>query len=119
MLATTRPLAGVVGHGLATCKGRPIAAKAPLLRGDMLWPGPLQGAVARRGSSPQGAATREHNRLRLARKGLPPTDSPAASRGGSADRRGGRPLAGWLPATKGSRCLRRGSDGGVVRVKEG
>ncbi|RWV95353.1 hypothetical protein GW17_00042028 [Ensete ventricosum] len=86
-LAATKPLAGAVGHGLATYKGRPATAR------------------------PLGAA---------ARKGLLPVASPAASRGGGAGRRGGRPLAGWLPTEKGSCRLCRGSGGGgTVRVKEG
>ncbi|RRT59522.1 hypothetical protein B296_00010565 [Ensete ventricosum] len=48
------------------------------------------------------------------------TTSPTASRGGNAGRRGGRPLAGWLPVTKGSCLLCRGNGSGdAVRVKEG
>ncbi|RWW59996.1 hypothetical protein BHE74_00033034, partial [Ensete ventricosum] len=60
------------GHGQPPCRGgRPpanglsTAAKASLQGGDRLQPGPLQGAIARRGSSSHGAATRGHNRLRL------------------------------------------------------
>ncbi|RZR92103.1 hypothetical protein BHM03_00020352 [Ensete ventricosum] len=47
--------------------------------------------------------------------------APRGSAHGAVDRRGGRPLAEWLPAGKGSRRLRRGNNGGddVVRVKEG
>ncbi|RWW15776.1 hypothetical protein GW17_00020369, partial [Ensete ventricosum] len=87
----------VAGHGQAPC------------RSDRPWLGYLQGAT-----------TRGHDRLRPACKGLPPAASPAANRGGSASRRGGRPLAGWLPIAKGNRRLRRGSgDDGAVRVKEG
>ncbi|RWW61973.1 hypothetical protein BHE74_00030927 [Ensete ventricosum] len=41
-LATARPPTGAVGHGLATCKGRPAVARPPAR------------AAARRGSSPQG-----------------------------------------------------------------
>ncbi|RWV84472.1 hypothetical protein GW17_00053809 [Ensete ventricosum] len=49
-----------------------------------------------------------------------PLQGAAASRGGGAGRRGGRPLARRLPAAKGNRRLRRGSDdGGAMRVKEG
>ncbi|RWV78243.1 hypothetical protein GW17_00060818 [Ensete ventricosum] len=81
-LATARPPIGAADHGLATCKEWPTAAKAP-----------LQGAAARRGSSPHGATTRGHGRLRPARKGLPPTDSPATSRGDGAGYKGGRPFA--------------------------
>ncbi|RRT62370.1 hypothetical protein B296_00040197, partial [Ensete ventricosum] len=44
-LATTRPPAGAGDHGLATCKGRPAAPKAPQQGGGRLRPGPLQGAV--------------------------------------------------------------------------
>ncbi|RWV97660.1 hypothetical protein BHE74_00020974 [Ensete ventricosum] len=63
-------------------------------RGGRPWLGYLHGTVARRGSS------------------------PTANIGGGVDRRGGRPLVGWLPAVKGSHRLRRGSGGGcVVRVK--
>ncbi|RZS13212.1 hypothetical protein BHM03_00044762 [Ensete ventricosum] len=84
-------LQGMTGHSQAPCKG---------------WP--PTGATARRGSSPHGAATCRHDRL------LP------TRRGGDVGRRGGRPMIGRLPATKGSRRLRRGSDGGgAVRVKEG
>ncbi|RWV84973.1 hypothetical protein GW17_00053274 [Ensete ventricosum] len=71
---------------------------------------PPAGAAARRGSSPQGAATRGHGRLRPAHKGQLVAASPAANRGGGAGRRGGRPLAGRLPAAKGIRRLRKGSD---------
>ncbi|RRT50162.1 hypothetical protein B296_00026299 [Ensete ventricosum] len=51
-LATTRPPAGVAGHGLATYKGWPTAAKAPLQGGGRLRPGPLQGATSRKGGLP-------------------------------------------------------------------
>ncbi|RZR93238.1 hypothetical protein BHM03_00021686 [Ensete ventricosum] len=81
---------------------------------------PARGACswrARKGRPPAA------NRQRSARKGQPVVASPqevAASSGGGAGRRGGRPLAGRLPAVKGSRRLRRGSGGGgAVRVKEG
>ncbi|RZS23458.1 hypothetical protein BHM03_00056399 [Ensete ventricosum] len=122
---------------------------------------PPIGAAARKGRPPTGMAScgqpagaaasdqlARASRQRPARKGLPPADSPVASKGGSAGRRGGRPLAGRLPVAKGSRRLRRGSrrlrrgsrrlrrgsrrlrrgsrrlrrgsdDGGAVRVKEG
>ncbi|RWV77016.1 hypothetical protein GW17_00062215 [Ensete ventricosum] len=84
--------AEVAGHG-----------QAPY-RGDRPWPGYLQG-VAGCGQAPC--------------KGLLPADSPIASKGSDASRRGGRPLAGRLPATKGSRHLHKdSSDGDVVRVKE-
>ncbi|RWV77232.1 hypothetical protein GW17_00061966 [Ensete ventricosum] len=109
-LATARPPVGVAGHGLATCKGRPTAARPPA-RGSRWWP--LVGMAA----SDQPARA---SRWCPTRKGLPLAASPAASRGGGAGRRGGRPLAGRLPTAKGSRHLRRGNDsGGVVRVKEG
>ncbi|RWV97962.1 hypothetical protein GW17_00039218, partial [Ensete ventricosum] len=39
-------------------RGRPAASKAPMQRGSRLRPGPMQGAVARRGSSgPQAWST--------------------------------------------------------------
>ncbi|RZR92381.1 hypothetical protein BHM03_00020684, partial [Ensete ventricosum] len=57
-------------------------------------------------------------RLQGARKGLSPAASPTASKGGGTGRKGGRPLAEWLSAGKGSRRLRRGSGGtnGARRV---
>ncbi|RWV85268.1 hypothetical protein GW17_00052952 [Ensete ventricosum] len=82
----------------------------PPARGGRRWLGQQparEAGVARGGSSTQG------RRLRAkpagARKGLPLAASHAASRGGGVGRKGGRPLAGWLPAGKGSRRLRRGS----------
>ncbi|RRT37495.1 hypothetical protein B296_00045520 [Ensete ventricosum] len=89
-------------------------------RGGKLWPGPLQGATVLRGSNLQGAPARGHDQLRPARKGLPPTANPVASRGDGVGHKGGRPLAGRLPTVKGSCRLCRGSDGDdTVRVKEG
>ncbi|RRT55904.1 hypothetical protein B296_00019506 [Ensete ventricosum] len=60
------PLTWPTTHDQVDCKGQPIAAKAPLQGGGRLRPGPLQRAAASRGSSPQGAATRGHGRLRPA-----------------------------------------------------
>ncbi|RRT72814.1 hypothetical protein B296_00016173 [Ensete ventricosum] len=68
---------GVADHGQVLCKGGWFQ---PRLRGQSL----------AKGSCP-----------RHARKGLPPTASPAASRGDSVNRNGGRPLAGWLPTARG------------------
>ncbi|RWW44383.1 hypothetical protein BHE74_00049857 [Ensete ventricosum] len=70
-------------------------------RGDSLQPGPLQGAAARRGSSPQG---------------------PVGS--GQPCRQQGwwRRSQGWPPLGRAvaSRFLRKGNDdNGAVRVKEG
>ncbi|RWW82110.1 hypothetical protein BHE74_00009446 [Ensete ventricosum] len=91
--------AEVSGHSQAHC------------RGSRPWLGYLQGAAARRGNSPQGAATR---------KGQLVAANRTANRGGDVGGRGGRPLAGRLSTAKGSRRLRRGSDGGgIVRVKVG
>ncbi|RRT36007.1 hypothetical protein B296_00042589 [Ensete ventricosum] len=122
------PHTGAVGHVLVTCKGWPAVAK-PLARGCR----PQGQQLARGGrprarpamTSPQGVATlgqpyRQQGQQRLARKGLPPSASPTASRGDSVGRRGGRPLAGRLSVAMGNRRLRRGSGGGgAVRVKEG
>ncbi|RWW57544.1 hypothetical protein BHE74_00035660 [Ensete ventricosum] len=86
-------------------------------------------------ASPQGAADCGFGSRRRAAcgqrhcpQGLSPTRATASNgsacmggaRGG-VSRRGGRPLAEWLQAGKGSRGLRRGSnDGGdTVMVKEG
>ncbi|RWV77264.1 hypothetical protein GW17_00061929 [Ensete ventricosum] len=76
------------------------------------------------------AAARGHNRLQCdahkggqlhgAGKGLSPATSPTASSGGNASRRCGRPLAGQLPAGKGSHHLSRGSGGcGGAEVERG
>ncbi|RZS28614.1 hypothetical protein BHM03_00062224 [Ensete ventricosum] len=93
-LATARPRTGAVGCGQAPCKGRPPA-----------------------GTVSYGQPARA-SRQRPACKRLPPAAGLATNRGGSASCRGGRPLAGQLSAAKGSRRLRRGSDG-TMRVKEG
>ncbi|RWW50598.1 hypothetical protein BHE74_00043134 [Ensete ventricosum] len=71
---------------------------------------PTKGASCR---APAGAtAARGHTRLQPgARKGLPPAANPVTNRGSGADRRGGRPLAGWLPAGKGSSDDDRDADG--------
>ncbi|RZR88489.1 hypothetical protein BHM03_00016088 [Ensete ventricosum] len=55
--------------------------------------------------------THKGGQLQGTRKGMPPAASPTASRGGGIGHRVGRPLAGWLPAGKGSHRLRRGSNG--------
>ncbi|RWV86894.1 hypothetical protein GW17_00051166 [Ensete ventricosum] len=96
-LATARPPARAVDHGMATCKVRLAAARPPT-----------------RGGRPQGQqpARGDHPWAR------PAAANPTASRGGAADRRVGRPLAGRLPVVKGSRRLHKGSDGdNAVRVK--
>ncbi|RZR73665.1 hypothetical protein BHM03_00026798 [Ensete ventricosum] len=87
---------------------------------------PLQGGVtdygqgqpareandAGKGRCPRAEAPPDgHNCLQCgARKGLPPTASPAINRGRGVGHRGGRPLAERLVVGKGSRRLRRGSD---------
>ncbi|RWW19814.1 hypothetical protein GW17_00016104 [Ensete ventricosum] len=106
--ATTNPHVGPATHGQA-------AAKAPCKGAGRLWPGPAHKEGRRRsqGQQPAGAATarwhtrlqrdaRKGGRLQGARKGLSLAANPTTSRGGGADRRGGRPLAGWLSAGKGS-----------------
>ncbi|RZR72678.1 hypothetical protein BHM03_00015746 [Ensete ventricosum] len=45
------------------------------------------------------------------------SDTTLGDAGGGANRRGGRPLAEWLPAGKGSHRLRRGSSGDGEAVK--
>ncbi|RWV80163.1 hypothetical protein GW17_00058604 [Ensete ventricosum] len=96
-------------------RGWPTSAKAPLQRGNRLRPGPLQGAVARRGSSPQGAATcratiaRGHDRCGRLRpgplQGRPPAGAAARNGqppAGAVAARGHDQLQpghkGWLPA---------------------
>ncbi|RRT69176.1 hypothetical protein B296_00001940, partial [Ensete ventricosum] len=64
-LAMTRPLVGATGLGLATCKGRPAAAKPPV------W-----------GDRPQGQQPARANRQREARKGCRPR--PALPPAGAA-----------------------------------
>ncbi|RWV79389.1 hypothetical protein GW17_00059484 [Ensete ventricosum] len=95
---------GVAGHGQTLCKGgRP---RPHPLHGWLTMAIPL--AVAR------GQATRG-GRQWPTRKGQPAATSPIASKGGGADRKGGRPSAGRLSAARGHRCQRRG--GGVVKAK--
>ncbi|RZS20551.1 hypothetical protein BHM03_00053081 [Ensete ventricosum] len=176
-MATTSPLARVVGHlqggdrlqlrppyrgaadcDQAPCKGRPAVAKAPMQRGGLLWQSPLQrggrlwpvlarkGGDARprpdcKGSCPRVAGCRAaparggsrprprrrgfcqrsaDGRPRPAHKGRSTVGRCQGGARGGVGRRGGRPLAEWLPAGKGSRRLHRGSgSGGAVRVKEG
>ncbi|RZR74607.1 hypothetical protein BHM03_00039270 [Ensete ventricosum] len=86
------------------------------------------GATTRRWSSGRAAAVRGHGRLRPAHRGsrlqgthkeLPPAASPSATRGRSADYKGGGPLAGRLLAGKDNCRLYRGCGGGILRVKEG
>ncbi|RWW03714.1 hypothetical protein GW17_00033104, partial [Ensete ventricosum] len=66
-------------------------------------PVPLAGAATRRGGGHTSLQrdARKGGRLQGARKGLLHV----------AGRRGCRPLARWLPAGKGSRCLCRGNSG--------
>ncbi|RWW45658.1 hypothetical protein BHE74_00048480 [Ensete ventricosum] len=118
-MAMASPLAGAAGYGKAPCKGG------------------LLPTVCRRSpaANPQGVTDcgfGTHRKVACGHRhrpqGLPPARAAAnngnACRGGArggADCRGGRPLAKWLPAGKGSRRLRRGSSGGggAVKVKEG
>ncbi|RWV94094.1 hypothetical protein BHE74_00039191 [Ensete ventricosum] len=95
---------GVASHG------------QPLCRADQPRPTLIQSQPPT--ASPQGAATcrggtcghamlpparRVDSRWQCgARKGLPPTASPTASKGDDAGRRGGHPLVGRLPVGKGS-----------------
>ncbi|RZS28750.1 hypothetical protein BHM03_00062387 [Ensete ventricosum] len=98
-LATARPPIGAVGHGLATCKGRPAAARPPAMGCR------LQGQQPTRGGHPRAR---------------PVVASPQGPTGSGQPARGCRPLAGRLPVAKGSCRLRRGNgDDDVVRVKEG
>ncbi|RWV94539.1 hypothetical protein GW17_00042914 [Ensete ventricosum] len=93
LAAAKAPCKGAVGHGQPPLQGRSVAAKAPCKGAT----GHLQGAAARRGNSPQGAATRG-----CARKGRPPAASPqeaahsAPTRGSRQQGRWRRPQ-GWSP----------------------
>ncbi|RZS26388.1 hypothetical protein BHM03_00059721 [Ensete ventricosum] len=92
LAAAKAPWKEAVGHGQPPVQGRPVAAEAPL-QGGCRSP---QGAVARRGNSPQGATNRGRGRLWPARRGGCQRHAcgRAANRGGGA----GRPLVGQLPA---------------------
>ncbi|RZS29018.1 hypothetical protein BHM03_00062686 [Ensete ventricosum] len=95
-------------------RGRPVAARASL-QGRLV---PLPGLAAHRG----GACG--HGRLRPASRGgsrpgahpftaLRSQRRPTTGRlQGATGRRGGHPLAGWLPAGKGRCRLRKCSSGG-------
>ncbi|RWW86509.1 hypothetical protein BHE74_00004714 [Ensete ventricosum] len=90
---------GAAGHGPTTYKEATGCGQAPC-----------------KGRPPVGAAAHKgwHPRARSA------AASPVASKGDDVRCKGGRPLAGQLPAAKGNRRLCWGSDdGGTVRVKEG
>ncbi|RWV81784.1 hypothetical protein GW17_00056767 [Ensete ventricosum] len=114
--------------------------QGPLQRGSRLRPGPTYkgvapardqtaGAAARGWPAiarrPQGAAAAHGHAAGATTNGLQTAARGQPARGGGArggaGRRDGRPLAEWLPAGKGSRLLRRGSNGGggAVTVKEG
>ncbi|RRT34878.1 hypothetical protein B296_00021075 [Ensete ventricosum] len=77
-----KPSVRAVDHGHTPCRsGRP-------------WPAPLQGRPAAAKAVGAAASKRRLCKLRL------PAANPAASRGGGADHKGGRPLAGRLLATR-------------------
>ncbi|RWV79736.1 hypothetical protein GW17_00059081, partial [Ensete ventricosum] len=126
--AMASPHAGPATHGQVTakapCKGAVGCGHGQLEKEAN---GARKGRQPPVGAAPAGrSATREHDRLRPARrggnrlqhvarkgdrlqgarKGLLPATSPVASR------RGGRPLSRWLLASKGNRRLCRGSGGG-------
>ncbi|RRT34404.1 hypothetical protein B296_00049378 [Ensete ventricosum] len=100
-----------------------MAVKGARRRGGQPRPTPMQGrpSTARPRPRPpsKGAAgrlqcdARKGGLLQGAYKGLPPATSPITNRGDGASRKGGRPLAGRLPAGKGNSRLRRGSNGGA------
>ncbi|RZS04222.1 hypothetical protein BHM03_00034518 [Ensete ventricosum] len=139
-----QPPAGATDYSQGPPTRGGLLWQGPLQRGGQLRPGPARkgavpandqtaGAAARVWSAvarcPQGAAAaRCHavggvaNGLQMAAHGQPTWGGrlQGDARGG-AGRRGGCPLAEWLPVGKGSRDLHRGSsgDGGAVRVKEG
>ncbi|RWV97769.1 hypothetical protein GW17_00039422 [Ensete ventricosum] len=80
--------------------------RAAARRGSTCGHGGLRPA---RGGAAAGSTASQGGRLQDARKGLSPATNPAAIKGDGVDRRGGRLLAGWLPAGKDNRRLRRGS----------
>ncbi|RWW37531.1 hypothetical protein BHE74_00057340 [Ensete ventricosum] len=93
-------------------------------RGSWPQPGPPQGLLptaykrspVRR--QPTGKGTTRKG-CRLQGRPRPRAANWASTCRGGVDRKGDRPLAGWLPAGKGSRRLRRGGDvGDAVRVRE-
>ncbi|RWV96826.1 hypothetical protein GW17_00040437 [Ensete ventricosum] len=99
-----RPLVGAATHDQACCMG------------NQLWPRPFKGAIGCCQGQPIGvAAARGHGRLQPVhrgssrsgdrhlpyRKGLSPVAIPTTSKGGDADRRGGRPLVGRRLVGKG------------------
>ncbi|RZR84249.1 hypothetical protein BHM03_00011020 [Ensete ventricosum] len=96
--------------------GRLAVAKAPLQRGGRLRPGPCKGrsparAAAHKGWPPVGAAAaRGHDRLRPARKGLPPVAWPQGVAARNTPARGSR----LRPTHKGLRP-RRACKGATAR----
>ncbi|RWW36814.1 hypothetical protein BHE74_00058124 [Ensete ventricosum] len=100
------PYAGPATHGQAAARASPKGRPASL-------------AGTTDCSQPVGATTIYNAMPTKGADCRAPAASPAASRGGSVSRKGGRPLAGWLPAGKGSRRMCRGSDGDNTEGKEG
>ncbi|RWW36091.1 hypothetical protein BHE74_00058911 [Ensete ventricosum] len=107
-LAMARPSARAAEHGHTPCRGgRPLLA-------------PIQGRPAVTKVAGAAASKKRLCRPRPGRKGrLAAASSQGAgtSNGGGVDRKGGRPLAGRLPAVSGRRRQRRGDGGGVVKAK--
>ncbi|RWW37097.1 hypothetical protein BHE74_00057838 [Ensete ventricosum] len=103
---TKAPYKGVAGCG----QGQPAreadtaAGVAPAGTVDY---GQPAGAAAARGHTRLQHRARKGGWPQGARKGLPPAANPIATRGDGAGRRGGLPLARWLPTDKGSHHLRR------------
>ncbi|RZR92101.1 hypothetical protein BHM03_00020350 [Ensete ventricosum] len=119
--------AGAAARAWPAAARRPQVAESPVATPQGLLP-----TVCRRSpvASLQGAADCGFSARRKAAYGqrhrpqvLPPVRAAASSDTacGGVGRRGGRPLAEWLPAGKGNFRLRRGSNGGdgAVRLKEG
>ncbi|RWV99329.1 hypothetical protein GW17_00037768 [Ensete ventricosum] len=94
--------------GVAHRRSNPQGRSVPFARAAAHW-GDVCGNGRLRPARKGGSCPRGH--LLVERR---PQRGPAARcPQGAAGSRGGRPLAGWLPASKGSRRLRRGSSGGV------
>ncbi|RRT75633.1 hypothetical protein B296_00002348 [Ensete ventricosum] len=103
-----RPFAKATDHDQPPCRGgRPQSAP---FRGGQLQPRPSAGAIAcKRWLCCRWPS--EGEALLLVAK----PQGATASRGGGANRKGGCPLTGWLPAARGRRRKRRG--GGAVKAK--
>ncbi|RWV86729.1 hypothetical protein GW17_00051339 [Ensete ventricosum] len=99
VVSEPRQQGGAVGHGQATCKGAAGCSQGPPTKGQLVAakPPPPQGAAARRGITPQGAATRKEQQPTMG-------DHPWARSAATSPQ--GRPPTGMAGCSKPTRGYR-------------